>query len=53
MASTKYSKKHYYDIGGMLKKKKASPEMVEGFADLFEEDNPRFKRKKFMDFVRY
>jgi len=43
-----FTKKHYNIFAEILKKFGASEKMIMEFADLFEIDNPNFKREMFI-----
>lgn len=46
-----FTRQHYERIGHILAKNNARHNMIESFAVMFEEDNPLFKKDKFIDFV--
>lgn len=43
------TKKHFIAIAALLDANRASLAIVSDFADLFEEENPRFNRQQFVE----
>lgn len=47
-ANSKFAKKQYIEIAKILKNSKSVDEVRNKLADMFEEDNPRFDKDKFI-----
>jgi hypothetical protein len=46
-----FSRQHYKAIGYLLAKHQARQELIEDFMHFFKEDNPRFDRDRFQEFI--
>jgi hypothetical protein len=46
--SNSFSRQHYKQIADILLTSETKDEIVTKLADMFEEDNPRFSREKFI-----
>lgn len=47
----KYTKKDFISIGGILRKHKSEPSIVDDFTQLFKLSNPLFDEQRFREFV--
>ena len=46
-----FSRQHYKSIGYILAKHQAHKPLIDDFIHFFEEDNPRFDREKFTEYI--
>lgn len=46
-----FSRQHYKSIGFILAKNQAHKPLIDDFIKFFEEDNPRFDRERFTEFI--
>ena len=44
-----FTRQHYNKIAKLFKQYKVDDGLINAFADMFEDDNPNFKRKFFID----
>lgn len=51
--SPKFSRRHYVAVAKTLKEGNASKAMVESFATMFDKDNERFSRDRFVKAAGY
>lgn len=46
-----FTRKHYLEVGKILRGKKASKSEIEQYVRMFKKDNPRFDAQRFRDYV--
>jgi len=46
-----FTRKHYLEIGKILKDKKASKGEIDRYVSMFKKDNPRFDATRFREYV--
>ncbi len=46
-----FTRKHYLEVGGILRDRKAKKSEIDRYVQMFKKDNPRFDAKRFRDYV--